>query len=209
MISRSRLCRSRHEYAFTFKGRHRHNAGMKSPILSCAMVLTLSFSALSALYAARATWNLNPTSGYWNTATNWTPATVPNGPADVATFAVSNQTAVSLSADTTLDSIVFNPGASAFTISVIEPPATLTIDGVGIVNNSGVVQNFLGDSHSYQTAGLVAFTGTASAGSQSVFTANGSSSVGAFIAFSDSASAVPLLLSPTAASLALPVTSHF
>jgi hypothetical protein len=32
-----------------------------------------------------ATWKLNPGSGDWNTASNWMPATVPNGPSDVAT----------------------------------------------------------------------------------------------------------------------------
>src|SRR4029453_12834390 len=40
------------------------------------------------------TWNLNPASGDWNTASNWTPATVPNGPAYTATFDVSNMTFV-------------------------------------------------------------------------------------------------------------------
>jgi autotransporter-associated beta strand protein len=83
---------------------------------------------------------------------------------------------------------VFNPGASAFTISVIEPP-TLRIDGVGIVNNSGVVQNFVCDTHSRQRAGLIAFTGSASAGSQCVFTSNGSADAGASTSFLDSASA--------------------
>ena len=46
---------------------------MKSPIVSCAMVLTLSLGALSAVYADSATWNLNPISSDWNTAANWTP----------------------------------------------------------------------------------------------------------------------------------------
>ncbi len=167
----------------------RHNADMKSPIVSCAIILTLSLGALNAVHADSATWNLDPTSGDWNTATNWTPNTVPNAPADVATFAASNQTAISLSANTIVDSIVFNPGASAFTISAISPASRLTFDGVGIVNNSGVVQNFVCDAFSLRQEGLVAFTGSASAGSHCVFTANGSSDAGASIGFSDSASA--------------------
>src|SRR5215471_20539543 len=184
-------------------------AAMKFPILSGAIVLTLSLGALNAVHADSAIWNLDPTSGDWNTATNWTPNTVPNGLADVATFEASNQTAISLSANTIVDSIVFNPSASAFAISVIGPPQ-LTIDGVGVVNNSGVVQKFFCDTQSPQQAGLVAFTGSASAGSQCVFTANGSSSVGASIAFSDTASAgTPLLLTSPAAPLTLLVTSHF
>ena len=28
----------------------------------------------------------NPSSGDWNTAANWTPTTVPNGPSDIAMF---------------------------------------------------------------------------------------------------------------------------
>src|SRR5712691_5788979 len=111
---------------------------MKTKLL---ILINLAF-ALHA-HAGSATWNLDPTSGDWNTATNWTPNTVPNAPADVATFAASNQTAISLSANTIVDSIVFNPGASAFTISAISPASRLTFDGVGIVNNSGVVQNFV------------------------------------------------------------------
>ena len=41
-------------------------------------------------HAGSATWNLNPTSDDWNTADNWTPNTVPNDPADIATFGLSN-----------------------------------------------------------------------------------------------------------------------
>ena len=71
-------------------------AAMKAPILSCAIILTLSLGALNAIYADSATWNLNPTTGQWNNAGNWTPATVPNGPNDVATFGVSSETNVLL-----------------------------------------------------------------------------------------------------------------
>ncbi len=79
--------------------------------------LVLLFS-LQPAYAGSATWNLNPTSGDWNTAANWTPATVPNAATDTATFATSNTTNVTQSAFTTLDGITFAPGASAFTIGI-------------------------------------------------------------------------------------------
>ena len=36
--------------------------------------------------AGSATWDLSPGSGDWNTAPNWTPATVPNGSDATATF---------------------------------------------------------------------------------------------------------------------------
>ncbi|HEY2799214.1 MAG TPA: hypothetical protein VGI85_01355, partial [Chthoniobacterales bacterium] len=51
----------------------------------------LSLMAQQA-YAASATWNLHPTNGEWNNPLNWMPATVPNGPADMATFGLSNVT---------------------------------------------------------------------------------------------------------------------
>jgi hypothetical protein len=49
--------------------------------------------------AGSATWDLNPGSGDWNTAANWTPMTVPNGASDTATFSLSNTTNVSISAN--------------------------------------------------------------------------------------------------------------
>ena len=86
-------------------------------------------------------WDLNPTSGDWNTAANWTPVTVPNGSADTATFALSNTTTVSNSANTIVDGITFAPGASSFTITA-SSGLTLTLNGVGISNDSGNTQNF-------------------------------------------------------------------
>ena len=62
--------------------------------------------------AGSATWNQNPTSGDWNTAANWTPATVPNGSADTATFSLSNTTDVSISANTQVNGITFTPAAT-------------------------------------------------------------------------------------------------
>src|SRR6266481_3650029 len=65
------------------------------------------FLTLATIYAGSANWNLNPTTGDWNVAANWTPAAVPNGVSDIATFGMSNTTHVSLSATTDLDSIIF------------------------------------------------------------------------------------------------------
>ena len=65
--------------------------------------------------AGSATWKTSPASGDWDTASNWTPATVPNGPSDTATFASSNVRNVAVSADTVVSDIAFN--ASAFTIT--------------------------------------------------------------------------------------------
>src|SRR2546425_13164045 len=84
--------------------------------------LLLLLSTYSTAFAGSATWKTNPGSGDWNTAANWTPATVPNGPVDIATFAFSNITNVSVSAEIEVDSIVFTSGASAFTITVSPNP---------------------------------------------------------------------------------------
>jgi hypothetical protein len=42
---------------------------MKTKLVVC---LTLTFAFILAAYAGSATWNLNPATGDWNTATNWT-----------------------------------------------------------------------------------------------------------------------------------------
>src|SRR5262245_21147057 len=95
------------------------------------------------LLAGSATWNLSPASSDWNTAANWTPATVPNGPSDIATFESSNVNSVSLSSGVTLDGIVFEAGASEFTITSRSAFASFLINGVGITNNSGIEQTFV------------------------------------------------------------------
>jgi len=122
--------------------------------------------------AGSATWNLNPASGDWNTGSNWMPATVPNGPADTATFDVSNMIDVSLSASVEVDSIVFNPGANSFTISTTGLNS-LDISGAGIVNNSGGTEQFLVPQGSH---GMMEFFNVATAGTGTVFIAQGSTS---------------------------------
>src|SRR5438874_3495004 len=128
---------------------------------SLLAAITLLLSGPSTTFAGDATWHLNPASGDWNTATNWTPATVPNGSADTATFAISNTTAISISANTTVDGITFAPGASSFTVTASQ--GTLTISGTGITNNSGTTENFVAAPFGV-TFGLL-FKNSATAGS--------------------------------------------
>src|SRR5713226_1590069 len=116
-------------------------------------------------FAGSATWSSTPGSGDWNTAGNWTPQTVPNGPSDVATFATSNQAAVSLSAQTEVNAITFDSGASPFTITT---PANnsgfgLIISGVGVTNNSGTTQNFVAaaDFSSFSNRSFIQFINSA------------------------------------------------
>ncbi len=138
------------------------------PCLRCAGrlgLLPLICLALRSVDAGSATWNLNPTSSDWNTAANWMPNTVPNGPADIASFGVSSQTSISFSAFTEVNSIIFLPGANAFTIT--SEMITLTISGAGIINNSGIMQNL----HPQAGVGILVLNGIAVIGDQIRLTA--------------------------------------
>ena len=98
----------------------------------------LFWSAQRPSLAGSATWSSDPTSGDWNTPANWMPNTVPNSATDVATFAGSNVTALSISdTDVDLDSAVFNKGAPPCTLT--DEGYTLTFSGAGIINDSGVM----------------------------------------------------------------------
>jgi len=137
--------------------------------------LLLLLSTQSTIFAGSATWKMSPTSGDWNTASNWTPPTVPNGGDDTATFDLSNTTGVSLSA-VTVNGVVFNVGASAFTISV-RPRTELALSGVGITNNSGITQNFVTTADEAGFSGEIHFLNNATAGNLTSFT-NNSGSIG-------------------------------
>src|SRR6266699_2605478 len=89
-------------------------------LLSAAAILTLLLSTASSSFAGSAKWKASPATGDWNTAGNWSAGGPPNGSADTAAFASSNTTGVSLSLNTEVNGIVFNAGASAYTITA--PP---------------------------------------------------------------------------------------
>ena len=134
-------------------------------ILPALLLLSIQSSR-----AGSATWLASPATGDWNTAANWTVGGPPNGSADAATFDVSTITRVSVSAETEVNEIVFNAGASAF---AIKPKVLLKISGVGITNNSGIMQHFLAAVAGHFT-GAIFFTNSATAGSLTTFTLNGS-----------------------------------
>jgi len=132
-------------------------------------VLLFLLLAGSTGFAGSATWKSAPATGNWNTATNWTPATVPNSTTDTATFATSNITGVSLSSQIQLNGIVFNTGASAFTITNNAFP--LTISGTGIMNNSAAAQNFAVGVTGTGGFGTLDFQNSATAGTATLTTA--------------------------------------
>jgi len=144
-------------------------------------------------HAGSATWAENASYAY-DEAANWTPQTVPAGRSDTATFATSVQTFVYLSDGESieLNGFTFNPGADAFTMSVAAAYTYLTFSGVGIVNNSGVVQTFWASGAS-DGAGYYYFNNRATAGSLTSFVMFGGSdssqgSIG-FLYFNDASSA--------------------
>src|ERR1043166_8840446 len=151
-------------------------------LLICILCFGLT---MHAGCAGSATWHLDPISGDWNTAANWMPNTVPNGPSDTATFAVSNMTEVSLSSNVDVNGIAFDPGASAFTITT-PPSLRLRVSGTDITNNSGVAQQFVltAEDALFGDRGTMRFTNSASAGELTTYT-----NARGIIGFLDSASA--------------------
>ena len=156
------------------------------------LLSTVAAAALLAATSARAqdaTWLLNPGSGSFNTATNWTPATVPTG---TAFFGTSTTTSLSFSANTTVGGFAFNAGAPAYTFTV---PSTfsLAFSGAGIGGGDvTIINNGLMRFVFFSTAGnanitnntFLQFVNETSAGNATITTATG-----ALTLFSDTSTA--------------------
>src|SRR5207244_3699806 len=139
-----------------------------------AFILMLS---IQTSRAGSATWNLNPASNDWNTATNWTPATVPSAITDTATFGASDTTSVLTSANVDLASLIFTADAPSYTIATCGA-LNLTFWDEEVQNDSAVQQNFTGgfsfngdssagDNVTYSSGSSFSFNDNASAGSAS------------------------------------------
>ena len=163
--------------------------------VAAAISCFLIFLVPTATYAISPQWDLDPISGDWNTPANWTPDSVPNGPNDVATFGLSNTTAISISSQTTVNGITFVPGASSFTITATPNVFfnTLTLEGVGITNNSGVMQNFVitNDINSFRV-GAITFKNSATAGNLTSF-----NNLGALLVFRNTSTAANATITNT------------
>ena len=152
----------------------------------------LIFPFATFAQAGSAEWDLDPVSGDWNTSANWTPMTVPNGPADTATFALSNTTSISISANTQVEGITFTPAATnSYTITAgpFLTPSALTVSGTGITNNSGTTHNFVTGVDGANAGGGIVFTNSATAGSLTLFTNNGGAVAEGFTVFFDTSTA--------------------
>jgi autotransporter-associated beta strand protein len=131
------------------------------PALLPALSLIL---ATQPALAGSATWNLNPVTKLWNNPANWTPATVPKSSRDIATFGVSNLTAITYSRSTEVGGFVFDPGASSYTFTV-PGGSTLTIAGAGITNNASNPQQFVvAGGRKDNLGGVLLIEGSATAG---------------------------------------------
>ncbi len=156
---------------------------VSSTPLICLLVAALLFLAVQQpSFAGSATWLRNPTNNDWNTAANWMPHTVPNGPSDIASFAMSNVTQVAVSARTEISGLNFSSGANSFSISA-EPGVPLILSGSGITNASNNVQTFLSEVNGGFVGGFT-FVNSATSGEGTIFGGDG-----IYISFSDSATA--------------------
>ena len=156
-------------------------------ILLCGGALLSA--VVNTLQAGSATWKLSPATNDWWVTSNWTPETVPNDSADVATFDVSNTTGIILRNAVTVDSMVFNSSASPFTFT----PSfiTLTLTGAGIINNSGATQSFVANGGGNGPVSTVSFLNSATAANGN-FAINGATVAGGFgaqVSFNDNATA--------------------
>ena len=124
----------------------------------------LAISALILHYgvahAQDATWLASPSTGDFNTGSNWSTGTVPTG---TAYFDTSSITGLSFSTDTTLGGWTFNTGASAYTFT---NSWTQTFNGAGIEINGGSA-TITNNAHVYfynsSTAGSATITNQAAA----------------------------------------------
>jgi autotransporter-associated beta strand protein len=122
--------------------------------------------------AGSATWSATPMDGDWFTAANWTPATVPNGYSDTATFAVSNLTNIVFSGFAIIGKLTFTSGASPYFLT-INPQRTLAFSTGGIINSSQINQTVFVSADAGGESGMLVFKHAASAGSQVTYITQG------------------------------------
>ena len=110
-----------------------------------ATTAAVALLAATSARAQNATWLLNPGSGIFNAATNWTPPAVPT---NTATFGASNTTSIlflpSFLTVNSIGTLQFNPGAPAYSFTTFPPLFTeIRITGAGIVNDSSNPPTFI------------------------------------------------------------------
>ncbi|MGH8093110.1 MAG: autotransporter-associated beta strand repeat-containing protein [Chthoniobacterales bacterium] len=136
------------------------------------IILALAASFLlvtSILRADSGTWLANPVDNNWNNPANWSSGTVPSIH-DTATLAFSTITSLSIHDFSAVDEMFFPSGASAYTF-VLHLPMYFSFYLTGIVNESGVTQNFLLTARSGgMEQGVIIFDYGTTAGTNTAFT---------------------------------------
>ena len=107
---------------------------MKISLFSVLLLLSAN-----AIQAGSASWKVNPPTNNWNSASNWTPATIPNSSSDTATFPTSNVSDVMINSSVELKALAFS---SSFPYVITSGDAAglnivnLVMSGTGISNNT-------------------------------------------------------------------------
>ena len=162
------------------------------------LFVLLSLVPAAIAQAGSATWKLNPPSTNWNSAANWTPATVPNSPSDTASFSLSNTRTVVINSSVELNALVFNSDADPNTITLGDATGlnvvNLVLSGSGITDNSDFLLQTLEVGTTLTTNGAkntLSFRNNATAGTTGeLFFADGGQSsdfAGGIIEFINSA----------------------
>ena len=152
--------------------------------LAVALVFVLNLIVPSTK-ACDGFWNLDPVDDSWNNPANWSENCVPNGLNDVALFAASNLPEIEISEGATVFAMQFQAGASSYTF-IAPPSKMLTLAQSGVVNQSGVLQQFVATVDEAGNVGVITLLLQSTAGVLTTFTAEGSlisGGNGAFIQF--------------------------
>jgi len=183
-LSTKASCTALHHHGcFTPKSLHSYPRSVKKTILQAVLAVGIAILIPMIAHAGSATWDVNPTSGDWNTASNWTPMTVPNGPADVATFSPSSTNSPSISANTEVNAIAF-PVNSGYTITV-NPSVTLTLSGRGVIGTA----RFVTAHDAFFHNGTIAFSNRSTAGNATIILNPGGSLIEGSVTFADRSTA--------------------
>jgi autotransporter-associated beta strand protein len=148
-----------------------------------ALVGSAMLVAAPAALAQDATWLTNPGSSEFNTAANWTPASVPTG---FASFDTSSITTLTFSGSRNLDGFTFNSGAPVYTFNLTSGFG-INFHTDGIINNSANAPIFTvsnsplrfddsstaGNAIINLNAGTVQFLGSSTAGTAQLNAAAG------------------------------------
>ena len=141
MFSVARDCRSAADERLWQRASGRQHNPLRARLLGGTAIVGIAAASMALPGAAQAqTWT-GPTTDY-NTATNWTPNTIPTGGATAIFTNDAAPTSVNISTTVTPGGFTYNAGAPTYTLTAPSIAASIAFTGAGIVNNSGVARKF-------------------------------------------------------------------